>query len=152
MVVLGGGAVSYQRSTPVTPSLTWCDKCTAPSESLSQGLKRYLAHQKTPNPLEALCPETFGDPMGVGISYERGTPAVDDSHRRRIGLLQRSCRTPRKAESGGAISEWRLYGKMRRVPDCLVLCLILPTGVQPPTGVPHSYKLPPPLGPPWDPR
>ena len=40
-------------------------------------LQGYLAHKKHPPPLDpevALCLGTYGDPRGVGVSYERGTP------------------------------------------------------------------------------
>ena len=73
MVVLGGVAVSYERGTPVvavhipTPGL------------LRPGLQGYLAHQNPPPPQDpavALCPGSYGDPRGVGVSYERGIPVI----------------------------------------------------------------------------
>ena len=32
------------------------------------------------DPFVALCLETYDDPIGVGVSYERGTPVVRDRH------------------------------------------------------------------------
>ena len=40
----------------------------------------YLAHKKPPPPQDptvALCLETYGDPRGVGVSDERGTPVPE---------------------------------------------------------------------------
>ena len=42
-------------------------------------LQGYLAHKKQPPPQEptvALCRGIYGDPRGVGVSYERGTPVA----------------------------------------------------------------------------
>ena len=45
-------------------------------ESIGPLIQGYLAHKKPPAPrtLVGLCLGTYGGPMGVGISYERGTP------------------------------------------------------------------------------
>ena len=40
----------------------------------------YFAHKKDPPPSDptvTLCPGTYGDPMGVGVSYQRGTPVLE---------------------------------------------------------------------------
>ena len=61
-----GNAVISQ--PPARGSLILC-------ESLKQV---YLAH-KNPSPIHptvALCLGTYGDPWGVGASYERGTPVT----------------------------------------------------------------------------
>ena len=42
-------------------------------------LQGYLAHKTPPPPKDptgGLCPGTYGDPRGVGVSYERGTPLL----------------------------------------------------------------------------
>ena len=49
--------------------------CLAMSEQ--QDVQGCLAHKTPPPPYDptvALCLGTYGDPMGVGLSYERGTP------------------------------------------------------------------------------
>jgi len=51
-----------------------------------QGL---LAHKTPPPPLDptvALCLGTYGDPMGVGVSYERGTPV----HLAEVGVRKKN--------------------------------------------------------------
>ena len=40
-------------------------------------LQGYLAHENPPPPVGPYsCPGTYGDPRGVGVSYERGTPVL----------------------------------------------------------------------------
>jgi len=44
---------------------------------LLRQIQGYIAHNKhflPQDPAVALCLGTYGDPMGMGISYERGTP------------------------------------------------------------------------------
>ena len=45
-----------------------------------KGVQENLAHKKPPppskDPTVALCIGRYGDPRGVGVSYERGTPGV----------------------------------------------------------------------------
>ena len=51
-------------------------------------MQGYLAHKKQ-DPTVALCVGTYGGPMGVGVSYERGTPLAkwkghQDAHVHRV--------------------------------------------------------------------
>jgi len=48
-----------------------------------QDLQGYLAHKNPPpsqDPTVALCLGNYGDPRGVGVSYERGTPVEGGSY------------------------------------------------------------------------
>jgi hypothetical protein len=69
MVVLRGGAVSYERGTPVLQG-------TSRPSAAAQG---YFAHKKQPPPVgPPYCPghsPTAGSSGGV-VSYERGTPVM----------------------------------------------------------------------------
>ena len=61
-------------------------------------LQGYLAHKKMPHPRDstvALCIGTYGDPRGVDVSYERGTPAllVADASGRSRGITGSRIRT-----------------------------------------------------------
>ena len=42
--------------------------------SCSAPLQGYLTHTNPPPLRRTLCPGAYGDPRGVGVSYERGTP------------------------------------------------------------------------------
>ena len=105
MVVLRGVAVSYDRGNPVGV-LGARVECQVKGlgvrflgASYSEGVQRCLAHKNPPrvNPTVALCLGTYGDPGGVGVSYERGTP---------VGLL---C-------SGVFFSGSRVQGSRSRIP------------------------------------
>ena len=58
-----------------------------PSLPSKQG---YLAHKTPPPPWDptvVLCLGTYGDPRGVGVSYERGIPAAQPSRNFRLSML-----------------------------------------------------------------
>ena len=69
MPVLRGGAVSYERGTPVDP------RGPAPFAYMQLRLQVDLAHKKQLPP-RILHLKPFDGPGGVGISYERGAPAA----------------------------------------------------------------------------
>ena len=54
-------------------------------------LQGYLAHKKLPphrtlQYVVGLCRGSYGDPRGVGVSYERGTPVLNPESRNRKGI------------------------------------------------------------------
>jgi len=63
-----------------------------PSANAIPGVQGYLAHENTSprkEPTVALRLGTYGVPMGVGVSYERGTP---------VGRAKRECQRERERE------------------------------------------------------
>ena len=50
MVVLGGGAFSYERGIPVGPYIRPSQPLHPPKKASGRGLQGYLAHKKLPPP------------------------------------------------------------------------------------------------------
>ena len=50
------------------------------------GVPRPLEPPPPYDPTAAVCPETYGGPVGLGISYERGTPVLMLPHARKVDI------------------------------------------------------------------
>jgi len=82
MVVLGGGAVSYERGTPVIPqSRVVSDK--------GLRLQGYLAHKETPTPPWDPRHRPMAGSYGGAVSCKRGTPVQQPrvQHRARFTVF-----------------------------------------------------------------
>jgi len=75
VVVLGGGAVSYERGTPVFFKCLPEFLTSLPRRMMHTAMiQGYLAHTKLLPHRTLLCLGPCGGPRVVEVSYERGTP------------------------------------------------------------------------------
>jgi hypothetical protein len=74
MVVLGGGAVSYEQSAPVE---SMSPHGSSPHPKPFQGYPTYKKTHPPKDPTVEPCLGLYGDPRVVGVSDERGTPVAE---------------------------------------------------------------------------
>ena len=71
-------------------ALAWQDKnLLFPQLRLNTGVPRSYEPPPPVEPYSSLMPRIYGDPMGVGVSYERGTPVLYKSAAARETLRER---------------------------------------------------------------